>query len=287
MTRVWLLVDGNNIASTAEHAALSSHAEMSVDGISTASMVLFHNMLERAVRISNAKKVVVVWDAGDGGRKAIYPAYKAARHSKGHSRSTFDMPKRLLDEFGIPSIQFRDYEADDVLSMMAHVVNEPATVLTNDKDLLQLVSDRVTIQKSNGDRWGPTQVREKYQVDPEQFDLYLALVGDQVDGVPGIPGIGPVKARKMLSADHSSDLVTDEFMTMLCLVSLHPDCYSLADRLWVARTADATPSLAHLYAYRQSEIRAFAQTWQMSKLIRGLDQGCLLGAQVGEDPAWS
>ena len=221
-----MLVDGPNVMMRALYAAQSSHAEMSTsDGVATGALVIFINTLSRFIREEAPDRIVVCWegDQADVPRRAILPSYKAARVKFSDPQvreSGFWLAEEFLSLCDIPSRGAFREEADDLI---AHYWNSagPAhtdkiIILSNDKDLLQLVGPnphgvpteqvRVSSYGTPTDRWGPERVTEHYGVPPATLAALLSIQGDKVDGVEGVPGLGPIKGARLL---HQNDLSLD------------------------------------------------------------------------------
>lgn len=171
------------------------------------------NTLGEIVRIEErVAHVVLCLDSPPYKRKDIFPEYKANRSEP---ETTEVYQKRWLyeqlKERGYPMARVKGYEADDVIATLARIYGEswPEVWLVGaDKDLAQCVTDNVLqLVPKHGERAeqfrGPAQVREKFEVTPEQIPLFLALVGDKSDNVPGVPGVGPVKAAGLI-AEHKT-----------------------------------------------------------------------------------
>lgn len=252
-----LLVDGNNLVARADHAARGKQVAMSSGEVNTAALVIFANMLSKHVRQVRPDRMAVFWDAGHDFRDEIYPEYKAARKKPaedGTDAQHFTLCKSFLTWAGIPHKAHTGYEADDLIAMNARMGTDSRTViLSGDKDLLQLVDDSagVTQIRIPDDReWTEQDVLDKFGVTPDRFAMYLALVGDPGDGVPGLKGVGPKKALKMLEGgvlgvwealdEERSGVLT----TMLGLVNLrstqYPEAVMLANRM-VPTFAPTTP----------------------------------------------
>jgi DNA polymerase-1 len=140
-------------------------------------------------------------------RTEMYEKYKAHRPPMPDDlRAQIPLIKELVAKFGIPVYSVEGFEADDVIGSVAkHAARDGQTVyiLTGDQDSMQLVEDRIRIltPKTGVDglvEYGPAEVLERYGVTPEQFIDYKALIGDSSDNIPGVPGIGPKTAVKLL-----------------------------------------------------------------------------------------
>jgi len=169
----------------------------------------FFRMLLRVLREWKPEELVVVFDArGKNFRHEMYPEYKATRQ-KTPEDLLAQLPwiQELVALFGIPSVSMEGYEADDLIASFARHAREEGSevrILSGDKDLMQLVDERVhTFIPAHDptaffDEFGPPEVRGKFGIPPEAIPDYLALVGDSSDNVPGVPGIGDKGARLLL-----------------------------------------------------------------------------------------
>jgi len=204
-----LLVDGNNLLARADHAAKNQRVQMSVDGVSTAGLVIFINLLSKYVRLVNPSRMAVFWDAGHTFRDEAYPGYKANRVKsegpEGGDSLPFAQAKEFLTWAGVPHKAHTGWEADDLIAATARQTMGRIVILSGDKDLLQLVdlsfpTEVTQIRVPDETEWTATMVEEKFGVPPHHLSHYLALVGDTSDGVPGVRGIGPKKAVALLEA---------------------------------------------------------------------------------------
>ncbi|MCX7898153.1 MAG: DNA polymerase I [Rhodocyclaceae bacterium] len=197
-----LLVDGSSYLYRAFHAL---PALKNSQGFPTGAIYGVLNMLRRLVAdFPDANKRAVVFDAkGKTFREAIYPAYKAHRPPMPDDLAR-QIPKlhECIQALGWPLIVIEGVEADDVIGTLATratEAREPCVISTGDKDLAQLVGDFVTlINTMSNERFDRAAVIEKFGVPPEAIVDYLALVGDAVDNVPGVPKVGPKTAARWL-----------------------------------------------------------------------------------------
>jgi DNA polymerase I len=176
------------------------------DGMPTEVVTIFSNMLDKYRRETDADHMAVVFDAsGRTFRNALYDQYKANRR---------EMPDDLIPQcehvrraaaaFDICQIEMENFEADDLIATYTrHAVGAGAhvTILSSDKDLMQLVGDKVTMRDPMTDRViGEAEVREKFGVGPDKVVEVQALCGDSTDNVPGVPGIGVKTAAELINA---------------------------------------------------------------------------------------
>ncbi|MDQ1256455.1 MAG: polymerase [Candidatus Hydrogenedentes bacterium] len=167
----------------------------------------FTRVLLKIIREQDPSHLVVVFDVGGKNfRHELYPAYKANRPpTPPDLRVQFPMMQQVVEACNIPMLMIPEVEADDVLGTLARRAEAEgieSVIVTGDKDLLQLVTDSVTVYDPNkGDTglwYTPGEVRERFGVDPPHVVDTLALMGDSSDNVPGVPGIGEKTARTLL-----------------------------------------------------------------------------------------
>ncbi|MEU6362257.1 5'-3' exonuclease [Streptomyces albidoflavus] len=209
--RPTLLVDGNNVLVRAVEATRNS-AMHSADGIDTSALVGFIATLSRHTREECPYRLIVLWDAGHDWRKKIYPAYKANRPTGPDPYRTES--RQLVSEFlrlaHIPQHQLPGYEADDLIAAYWRILDTDITILSNDKDLLQLTGPtprghtceqiRLSSYGTPTDRWTATTVAERHGCTPDQLPVAMSLAGDTSDNIPGVPRIGMKTAVKLLAA---------------------------------------------------------------------------------------
>lgn len=203
MSNRLLLVDGHAYAYRAFHAIRSLNAP---DGSPTNAIYGFVKMLQKMLGTLTPSHVLVVWDAGLASeRTAALPEYKANRPPTPDSLET-QLPQieAWLRAAGYPQHSEPGAEADDWIgtyARRAEAAGWQVVIATSDKDFLQLVNDRIGILNPNDKSekiWSPADVLAKTGVNPEQVADWLALVGDSVDNIPGVPGVGPKTAADLL-----------------------------------------------------------------------------------------
>lgn len=138
-------------------------------------------------------------------RNEIYPEYKSGRElPPPELEAQIDLCYELGRAFGAAVYIDERYEADDLIAaVLAGLAAEGhgAVIVTSDKDLAQLVGDRVTLWDfAKDERYGPAEVEERFGVRPAQIPDYLGLAGDPVDSIPGVPGVGKKTAAALLAA---------------------------------------------------------------------------------------
>jgi DNA polymerase I len=196
------LVDGSGFIFRAYHALPPLSR---ADGTPTSAVLGFSNMLAKLLSETDADHIAVVFDAsGSSFRNRIYDQYKAQRPDPAPDLiPQFGLVRRATEAFGVCQIELSDFEADDLIATYArHAVDAGAkvTIVSSDKDLMQLVTDRVTMLDPIKNRpIGAAEVREKFGVGPDRVIDVQALCGDSVDNVPGVPGIGVKTAAELIN----------------------------------------------------------------------------------------
>src|SRR6516162_2774511 len=202
------LIDGSGFIFRAYFARARSSEpvfQRKSDGMVTEVVTLFSNMLDKYRRETDADHMAVIFDAsGSSFRNRIYDAYKANRREMPEDlRPQLEHVRRAAAAFDICQIELPDFEADDLIATYArHAVGAGArvTILSSDKDLMQLVSDEVRMRDPMSDRpIAEAEVREKFGVGPNKVIEVQALCGDSTDNVPGVPGIGVKTAAELIN----------------------------------------------------------------------------------------
>jgi len=198
-----ILVDGTSFLFRAYHAIRQPLTTSS--GQTTHAIFGTINMLRSLQRERQPQHLAVVMDApGKTFRSDLYPAYKANRPPMPDDlRAQQEYVKRIIAAMGLKLVSKSGVEADDVIGTLAAEATRHrhhTLIISGDKDLAQLVDDRVemmdTMKNTRLDRHG---VIRKFGVPPERMVDYLALTGDTSDNIPGIPGVGPKTAAKWLA----------------------------------------------------------------------------------------
>src|SRR6516162_5560252 len=177
------------------------------DGMATEVVMHFSNMLDKYLRDTDADYIAVIFDAsGHSFRNEIYDQYKANRREMPDDLAPqLAHVRQAADAFGVCRIEMENFEADDLIATYArHAVEAGAkvTILSSDKDMMQLVSDdRVQMRDPMTDRpIAEAEVREKFGVGPDKVIEVQALCGDSTDNIPGVPGIGVKTAAELINA---------------------------------------------------------------------------------------
>lgn len=205
-----VLVDGSSYLFRAFHAM---PALTNSKGEPTGAVYGVINMIKRLQADYGNDHLVVVFDAkGKTFRNDLYPEYKANRPPMPDElRVQIDAVHDIVRAMGLPLLCVEGVEADDVIGTLANMATQhgmDAVISTGDKDMAQLVNEHVTLVNTMTDTSMDRQgVMEKFGVPPERIVDYLALIGDSVDNVPGVPKVGPKTAVKWLNEYGSLDKI--------------------------------------------------------------------------------
>jgi DNA polymerase-1 len=200
-SRKLVVIDGANAIYRAFFALPSLRAP---DGSPTNAALGFASMLVKVIREEAPDLMAIAFDPPGGGfRKAIYPEYKAGRAKQPEDLSAqIPLVRELVDAFRVPLLEVADFEADDVIGTLVEQAPDDVsvTIISTDKDLMQLVSERVTLLDGIKDRrYGPEDVEARVGVPPEKMLDRRALIGDSSDNIPGVKGIGEKGAAKLIN----------------------------------------------------------------------------------------
>jgi DNA polymerase-1 len=196
-----ILVDGSGFIFRAYHALPPMSRP---DGTPVNAVFGFSNMLSRLLKDHVGTHLAVIFDAGRHTfRNRIYEQYKAQRPEPPEDlRPQFALVREATRAFGVPAIELEDWEADDLIASYACAVvaqGGRATIVSSDKDLMQLLRPGIDMLDPMKQKpIGLAEVMEKFGVGPEKLIDAQALIGDSVDNVPGVPGIGPKTAAQLI-----------------------------------------------------------------------------------------
>ncbi len=207
-----VLIDGSSYLYRAFHAlpALTNSA-----GEPTGALHGVLTMIQKLVREQHPARIAVVFDApGKTFRDEIYADYKATRPPMPDElRSQVQPILDAVEAMGLPLLRVEGVEADDVIGTLCEqgaAQGLEILVSTGDKDLAQLVNDKVTLVNTMNDTtMDRDAVKSKFDVFPEQIIDYLALVGDTSDNIPGVPKVGAKTAAKWLNLYNSADGIVE------------------------------------------------------------------------------
>lgn len=210
------MVDGANTLFRAFFAIPGLRAP---DGRATNAAYGFINTLAKVMREESPDFVAVAWDApGPTFRHELYDEYKAGRDATPEDlKAQIPLAHELIDAYGVPLLSVEGVEADDIIATLVRAAPDDVavTIVSTDKDLMQLVSDRVVLVDGMKDRrYGPEEVEARFGVRPDRILDLRSLVGDPSDNIPGVKGIGEKGAAKLINEfgnlealiDHAGDV---------------------------------------------------------------------------------
>ena len=202
------LIDAFGYIFRAYHARARSGAPpmRTSTGLSTEAVYIFNNMVRKLTREYQPTHIAAVFESGEPThRLEEFPEYKANRVETPQDLiEQIPQVRRLLEAMRIPVLEYSGYEADDVIGAIARraeAAGMEVVIVSSDKDMMQLVTDRVwMLNPAKNDEWyDAAKVKEFLGVEPAQVADLLALKGDAVDNIPGAPGIGDKGARDLIA----------------------------------------------------------------------------------------
>src|SRR6201991_4921472 len=201
------LVDGSSYIFRAYHALPPLNRKS--DGLQVNAVLGFCNMLWKLLRDmpedNRPTHLAIIFDKSEVTfPNKLYPAYKAHRAPAPDDLiPQFPLIREAVRAFDLPCLEQAGFEADDLIATYVRIAGErgaSATIVSSDKDLMQLVTDGVTMYDTMKDRrLGIAEVIEKFGVPPEKVVEVQALAGDSTDNVPGVPGIGVKTAAQLIN----------------------------------------------------------------------------------------
>ena len=196
-----ILIDGSGFIFRAFHALPPMTRP---DGTPVNAVFGFTNMLARLLKDHVGTHFAVIFDAGRlTFRNRLYDKYKAQRPDPPPELiPQFALVREATEAFGVPAIELPDWEADDLIASYAReavAMGGTATIVSSDKDLMQLIRPGIDMLDPIKQKpIGVAEVMEKFGVSPDKLIEAQALIGDSVDNVPGVPGIGPKTAAQLI-----------------------------------------------------------------------------------------
>ena len=201
-----MIVDGNNLA----YRNFITLAFKDQSGRFTGCMYGFLNSLRATIEKYRPDRTVVCWDhGGSDWRRQLFPEYKAhrKREDKGRLRyrdylaQTQQLQENFLPALGVGQLRVHGVEGDDLVSLATVALEEwthDISILSSDQDFYQLLSYRTLILKHKGPWLTKARFEKQYRLEPEQWPDVRALTGDTSDNIPGVRGIGPKRATRLI-----------------------------------------------------------------------------------------
>jgi len=277
-----VLIDGNSVANRAFYALplLSTSA-----GLHTNAVLGFTTMLLKVLEEMKPTHLLVAFDAGKVVfRHAEFTDYKAGRAKTPPELSEqFPLIRELLDAFSIRRYEVEGYEADDIIGTLTLHADQngwKTTVITGDKDMLQLVSSHVSVALtrkgvSEIELFTPEEIAQKYGLKPLQIIDLKGLMGDTSDNIPGVPGVGEKTALKLLHEFGS----VEEVLQNIDKVSgkkLQENLRENAEKARLSKSlatimrdapVDVTLESAHYPGYDSERVREFFKKMEFKSLL--------------------
>ncbi|MBV9316979.1 MAG: DNA polymerase I, partial [Gammaproteobacteria bacterium] len=206
-----VLVDGSSYVYRAFYAAPAVARLATTRGEPTGAVLVVINMLNKLIKDFRPHHIAVVFDApGKTFRDQLFAEYKASRPGMPDElRAQVPPLLAIIEAQGLPLLREPGVEADDVIGTLAcraARAGQQVLISTGDKDMAQLVNESITLINTMTDsRLDREGVKLKFDVYPEQIADYLALIGDDIDNIPGIDKVGPKTAAKLLAQYGSLD----------------------------------------------------------------------------------
>ena len=213
-----ILVDGNNLMFRSYYAtAYTGNVMKNSKGFPTNALYGFTSMMNKIINEEQPEYIAVAFDIGKNFRKQKYDFYKEGRQATPDDLiKQMPIARKILTAMGIKYLELEPYEADDIIGTLARMAEvDPeyvATIISSDRDLLQLLSDEVDIKllKQTGYvRYNPESFKADYGIDPIKIIDLKALAGDSSDNIPGVKGIGEKTALKLLQEYGSLEGIYD------------------------------------------------------------------------------
>lgn len=291
-----LLIDGH---SQAYRAFFGMKTPLSTrEGEPTGAVFGFARKLLSIIKEYQPDHVAVAFDLGDTWRHSEFTEYKATRDSMpDEMRTQMVRIEELLRAFNIPIITYPNYEADDVLGTLSRQAAEhefDVLVMTGDRDMFQLVDERVKVLYTSGGPnpitsvYGLAEVQERYELTPSQFIDLKALTGDSSDNIPGVPGVGEKTAAKLLKEFGSLENLYARLdaisgpKTRQSLLDAQPQVALNKRLVTIVRDLDLAfdPEACRLRSYNQDLVIALFNALEFRSLLKDLPQADGFGADA-------
>ena len=245
MKRV-ILVDGNNLMFRSYFAtAYSGNIMRNSKGFPTNALYGFVSMINKILNEEKPEYIAVAFDIGKNFRKQKYDFYKEGRHETPDDlKKQMPIARQILEAMGIKYLELEPYEADDIIGTLAKMADlDPlydATIISSDRDLLQLISPVVDVKllkQSGYIKYNPETFRTDYGIEPIKIIDLKALAGDASDNIPGVKGM----TKEKLEVDKDNAFMSKEIATIYRDVPLNID---FQDIIYKGEDSDA---LAEIY----------------------------------------
>ena len=286
-----MLVDGNSLLFRAFYALPLLHTR---EGTFTNGVYGFQTMLNRALENENPSHLIVAFDMDKKTfRTEIYADYKANRSAPPDELvGQFALVREMLQAQNIDYLEYPGYEADDIIGTISRMAEEaglPVIIVTGDGDALQLVSDttKVLMTKkgiSEVEIYDPAKVKEKWEVDPQQRVDIKALMGDPSDNIPGVPGVGPKTAIKLMKQFQGIDTLYGNIEAVENK-KLREKLINYRDQAYLSRELAAIDRCMDISWDIEEHVRKEPRREQLLDLYRRLEFNNFLQALLSQETA--
>ncbi len=283
------LIDSFGFIFRAYHARARTGAPpmRTAAGVQTEAVYIFHNMVKRLQSVHKPEYLVAIFESlGPTFRDAAFAAYKANRtETPPDLLDQIPWIRKTLEAMRIPLLEYEGFEADDVIGTLARRGSEQGievAIVSSDKDMLQLVNDRVRMMNPmKDDLWYDAAETEKYMgVQPGQVADLLALKGDSVDNIPGAPGIGDKGAKDLITRfgsvegalEHAAEVEKRTYRESL---QNHREQILLSKQLATIHTDVPVPFELELWksqAPDKARLRELYKTLEFNRLLREMTE---------------
>ena len=279
------LIDSFGFIFRAYHARARTGAPpmRTAAGVQTEAVYIFHNMVKRLQSVHKPEYLVAIFESlGPTFRDAAFAAYKANRtETPPDLLDQIPWIRKTLEAMRIPLLEYDGFEADDVIGTLARRGAEQGievAIVSSDKDMLQLVNDRVRMMNPmKDDLWYDAAETEKYMgVQPSQVADLLALKGDSVDNIPGAPGIGDKGAKDLIARfgsvegalEHAAEVAKRTYRESL---QNHREQILLSKQLATIHTDVPVPFELEMWKAQEPDkvrLRELYRTLEFNRLLR-------------------
>ncbi len=274
-------IDGNSVINRAFYGVKPLTTK---SGIPTNAITGYFNIFLKEVSEAAPDFVVTAWDIGKTFRHNAVETYKQNRHGMPDELAMqMTYVRKILNDMGVAEITCDGYEADDILGTLASICTEKGvdfTILSGDRDILQLLSSTVTVRllTTKGTiSYFPEKFQEEYGFSPKTLIDYKALCGDASDNIQGVTGIGPKTAAPLLQQYGSIEGIYENLKAIKPAVQkkLAAGIDSAKQSKWLATIRNDAPISLELESYqpremKRDDLRAILQELDMDQMIRRL-----------------
>lgn len=270
----WLLIDGNNLLNRTYFATMSGKKLSAPDGRPTTAAVSFLRMMLN-YQMQYKANIAVFFDKGKGFRKQLYPAYKEGRNETPELLvQQFPLMREILTAAEIPYFWNDELEADDLIGAACQSLTGHKYILSNDKDLLQLLKDDVSVIARKGSDdvvMTPALFIQDWEgLSAAQIVDIKALAGDSSDNIPGVQGIGDTGAIKIVKHFGTIENITFPFPSDLKRYEKKFEDGGMKNALFFKELTTlkvSAPLQLNIYNVNDKGLKAMCKTLAMKSIV--------------------